>query len=104
MADSRRVHALAHRVAEGITGRPVLFRWLLAGPLTLIMTLLIMAGMSVWIPAGAARLNNIALPVILFPLIWAAVFFYAVLDDKLPRVAAVMTAAMLGHIVLIMIG
>ncbi len=68
----------------------VFARWIVAGPLTLACSVLVMAGMSVWFPAGAAGINHIAFPLILFPAIWAALFFYAVLAQKPWRAGAVL--------------
>ncbi|MCW1429809.1 hypothetical protein [Novosphingobium sp. JCM 18896] len=60
-----------------------------AGPGAFIIALVIMAGMALWLPQGAAQIDNLVLPLILFPLIWAALFFHACLDGKLGRVAVV---------------
>ncbi|MEM1275144.1 MAG: hypothetical protein AAGH74_01335 [Pseudomonadota bacterium] len=79
------------QIAGGISARPLLVRWILAGPMTLIASFLIMAGMVFWIPEGEARIDNIAVPVILFPLIWSAVFFYVSIEQNLPRGVIIMT-------------
>jgi len=60
-------------------------RGLLAGPLALIAACLIMAGSALWVPPGAAQVNNLVLPIVLFPLLWSALFLYACLDKKLAR-------------------
>lgn len=57
-------------------------RWLVAGPLTLIVSILTMAGMSAWLPKGSAGIDHLAFPIILFPAIWSVLFFYAVLESK----------------------
>ncbi|WP_210425050.1 hypothetical protein [Spongiibacter thalassae] len=67
-------------------------RWLrvlLAGPLVVLCALLTMVGASVWMPAGAAQLNNVAIPLLLLPLIWGALFFYACLTSRLGRACGV---------------
>jgi len=67
-------------------------KWLrigLAGPGAVIVAVVTMAGMALWLPAGAANIDNIVLPLVLFPLIWAALFFHACLDRRLGRVALV---------------
>ncbi|TVV71941.1 hypothetical protein [Sphingomonas solaris] len=67
-------------------------RWariLLAGPGAVIVALVVMAGMTRWVPAGAAGIDNLVLPLVLVPLIWAALFFHACLDRRLMRVAVV---------------
>lgn len=51
-----------------------------------------MAGGAVWIPRGAADIDNLVLPIVLFPAIWAALFFYSVLDRKLARAWGVILA------------
>lgn len=71
---------------------PGMQRWLrigLAGPGAAIVAVVIMAGMTLWLPRGAAGIDNLVLPLVLFPLIWAALFFHACLDRKLSRIAAV---------------
>lgn len=67
-------------------------RGVLAGPVALIAACLVMAGGAVWLPAGVAKVNNLVLPVVLFPLLWTATFLYACLDKKLARAYAVMGA------------
>lgn len=67
-------------------------RWIriaLAGPGAVIVALVMMAGMALWLPGGAAGIDNLVLPLILVPLIWAGLFFHACLDRRLGRVAIV---------------
>lgn len=78
-----------NRLAAAIARRAVLMRWILAGPAALLAAVLVMAAMPVWLPAGAAGVDNIVYPIILAPLIWAVVFMYAVLEERLPRGLAV---------------
>lgn len=61
----------------------------LAGPGAIIVSLVAMGGMTLWLPGGAAGIDNIVAPLVLLPLIWVALFFHACLDGKLSRVAAV---------------
>ena len=42
-------------------------------------------------------MNNIAYPILLAPLLWAAPFVYACLAEDLPRAAAVMLGAALAQ-------
>src|SRR3546814_12284447 len=82
-------------------------RWILGGPAALIAAVLIMAAMPVWLPAGAGGVDNIIYPIILAPLIWAVVFMYSVLEEKLPRglaVAAGVILVMGGMVVLSVTG
>lgn len=67
-------------------------RGVLAGPVSLIAASLVMAGGALWLPEGNAKVNNLVLPVVLFPLLWTATFLYACLDKKLARAYAVMGA------------
>lgn len=62
----------------------------LAGPATLIVSVLIMAAMSLWLPEGNANIDHLVVPVILFPLIWSAVFFYVLLENNIKIVSSVM--------------
>lgn len=71
---------------------PRLSKWIrigFAGPGAVIVALVVMAGMALWMPGGAAGIDNLVLPLVLFPLIWAGLFFHACLDSRVGRVAAV---------------
>ena len=75
-------------------------RWLrvaLAGPGAVIVALVMMAGMALWLPGGAAGIDNLVLPLVLAPLIWAALFFHACLDRRLGRVAIIAFALFIVH-------
>lgn len=66
------------------TGR----RWsrvLLCGPIAFVLSVALMAASSVWLPKGAAGIDNLVVPVVLFPAIWATLFFYTLLDRRLAR-------------------
>ena len=60
-----------------------------AGPGAVIVTIAVIAGMAIWLPGGMAGIDNLVLPLVLMPLIWAALFFHACLDRRLGRVAIV---------------
>eukprot|EP01137_Pigoraptor_chileana_P017420 Opistho-2@75469 len=76
--------------------RPRLWpRVLLAGPLAFVAAGLIMGGGALWLPEGAARIDNLVLPIVAFPAIWAVVFFYACLDRRIGRAYVVVLAAAL---------
>lgn len=64
-------------------------RGLLAGPVCFAASAAVMAGGVLWIPKGAAQIDNLVLPMVFFPAIWAIVFFYACLDRNLLRAWAV---------------
>jgi hypothetical protein len=72
-------------------------RILFAGPGAVIVAVVVMAGMSLWLPGGAAGIDNLVLPLVLVPLIWAGLFFHACLDAKLGRVALVALGLLLVH-------
>ena len=61
----------------------------LAGPITVLLSAMTFAGMPLWLPRGAAGIDHIILPLILLPAVWAMLFFHAVLDRSLARVAIV---------------
>lgn len=62
-----------------------------------------MAGAALWYPEGAAHINNIIVPIVIFPAIWAVFFFYFMLDRKLGRawsvagVLLVLNAGLIGQ-------
>jgi len=56
-----------------------------------------MAGAALWYPEGPAHINNIAVPIAVFPAIWAALFFYLMLDRKLGRAWVVAMVLLLVH-------
>lgn len=72
-------------------------RGVLAGPVCFITAFVVMAGAALWYPAGPAQINNIAVPIIFFPAIWAALFFYLMLDRKLGRAWGVAMLLLLVH-------
>lgn len=72
-------------------------RIMAAGPGAVIVALVVMAGMPLWLPGGAAGVDNLVLPLVLAPLIWAALFFHACLDHRLMRVGAVAIALLVVH-------
>jgi hypothetical protein len=80
-------------VSTVVSASPRNSRWrtvarvMLAGPIAALLSAMIFAGMPLWLPHGAAGIDHIVLPLILLPAVWAALFFYAVLDRSLVRVA-----------------
>ena len=75
-------------------------RFWLAGPVTFIIAVMVMLGMATWFPKGVADIDNIILPLISFPLIWAVVFFYAYLDRSIRRIALVLSCLAITHAIL----
>lgn len=76
-------------------------RWLLAGPVVFAVAGLVMSGGALWVPAGPAQIDNIVLPIVLFPAIWALLFFYASLDRRLGRAYAIVLGVGVVHALLI---
>jgi len=75
-------------------------RWtriLFAAPGAVIVAIVVMAGMTRWVPGGAADIDNLVLPLVLAPLIWVALFFHACLDRRLARVAIVALGLAFTH-------
>jgi hypothetical protein len=88
------------------TGSYATRRWsrgLLAGPVAFVTAATVMAGGAAWVPPGAAQIDNIVLPIVLFPAIWALLFFYTCLDRRLLR-AWVLTLALLALNALLIAG
>lgn len=79
------------------SSRRLWMRCFLAGPVAIIVALTLLAGMPLWLPGGAAGIDNLAVPLVLAPLIWAGLFFHACLDRSLTRVAMIAGALFLVH-------
>lgn len=69
-------------------------RFWLAGPVALLVSIFFMASMSLWLPEGEAGINQLVVPVVLFPMIWAVAFFYPLLDWNIKRATIVMLSAL----------
>lgn len=90
--------------ARALTARQhLILRWVLAGPVTVIVAVLALMGMPVYLPRGAGNVDHLVIPLVLFPIIWAALFFHAVLDHKLKRVATVAAFVAIANIGLLTI-
>lgn len=72
-----------------------------AGPGAVIITIAVIAGMTLWLPGGSAGIDNLVLPLVLMPLIWAALVFHACLDRRLGRVALVALGLLVVHAALV---
>lgn len=72
-------------------------RIIFAGPGAVVVAIVMMAGMTLWLPEGAAQIDNLVLPLVLAPLIWAGLFFHACLDRKLGRIAFVAVGLLVVH-------
>lgn len=83
------------------------WRWILAGPVAIVVALLTLMGMPLYLPPGVGNVDNLILPLVLLPVVWSALFFHAILDRSLARVAAVtasVAALNIGFIVIQMFG
>jgi hypothetical protein len=74
-------------------------RALLAGPCAAGLTALVIAVMPSWVPKGSGGVDHIAFPLFFMPAIWGLIFFYALLDRNLARVAIIMTAIAIVHVI-----
>jgi FlaA1/EpsC-like NDP-sugar epimerase len=72
-------------------------RFWLAGPVAVVVSVLIMAAMSLWLPEGNANIDHLIVPVILFPLIWGTVFLYVILENNMKKVSLIMALLFLGN-------
>ncbi len=64
-------------------------RFWICGPVCFLLAVIVMLGMALWFPVGAADINNIVIPLVLFPALWAGIFFFAYLEPRLMRVCFV---------------
>lgn len=76
---------LAVRLGTAVNARPLLTRWLLAGPGAVAAALLFVMAMPVWLPEGAAGVDHVVWPMVLAPLIWALICTYACVEENLAR-------------------
>lgn len=70
-------------------------RWVLAGPVAVAAAVAVMAAMPLWFPQGAAGIDQLILPLILFPAIWAVAFFYACLAENLVRASVILIGVLI---------
>jgi hypothetical protein len=76
-------------------------RALLAGPGAAALTVLVFAAMPYWVPKGAGGVDHIAFPLFFMPAIWGVIFFYALLDRSLARIAIVMSILAVVHLIVL---
>ena len=77
-------------------------RGVLAGPLSFICSWLLMAGAALYLPGGAAGVDNLVFPILLFPLVWSCLFLYTLLDERLARAYLVVFALCGLHALLLL--
>ncbi|MEM9684902.1 MAG: hypothetical protein AAF942_16645, partial [Pseudomonadota bacterium] len=51
--------------------------------------------MPLWFPEGAAGIDHLMMPLLLFPAIWAGAFFYACLTGNLARASVILIGLLL---------
>jgi len=56
-----------------------------------------MAAMSLWLPSGKAEVDHLVLPLVMFPLIWSAVFFYVILEKNIKRAWIVLLLVLIAN-------
>ena len=76
-------------------------RALLAGPGAAAVTALIIAAAPSWVPKGSGGVDHIAFPLFFMPAIWGVIFFYALLDRNLARIALVMGVVAAVHLIVL---
>src|SRR5262244_3001477 len=79
----------------------VWLRVLLAGPCAAALTFLVVAAMPYWVPKGAGGVDHIAFPLFFMPAIWGVIFFYALLDRSLTRIAVVLGLIAVVHLIVL---
>jgi putative effector of murein hydrolase LrgA (UPF0299 family) len=55
--------------------------------------------MPSWVPKGSGGVDHIAFPLFFLPAIWAVIFFYALLDRSLVRIAIIMAVVAVIHLI-----
>ncbi|MEM7741814.1 MAG: hypothetical protein AAF225_13560 [Pseudomonadota bacterium] len=76
-------------------------RWVLAGPVTLLIAILLMAATPFWFPKGASNIDHLVFGILLFPAYWAVPFTFAIMADKLWRATGILAGTGLISILMI---
>lgn len=74
--------------------RGLVLRWVLALPVALVASLLVMGALPHVMPEGSAGVDHLVIPVMLFPGIWGGLVFYVVWTERLGRASMVMASVM----------
>lgn len=82
----------------------LILRWILALPVSLIASVLVMAVLTYLVPDGAAGINHLVLPVVLFPVIWAGFVTYVLIADRVWRTTKIMALIIGLSIAVVSIG
>ena len=81
--DLRKLDAFVGKLDRRLGARPTLTRWVLAGPLGFVLSILSLAGLPHLLPVGAGGVNHLLLPVIFFPVLWTIYIVWPVMVDRL---------------------
>lgn len=84
--------------------RRLIARWILAGPLAFIVSVLIMASMPMWMPMGAGNVNHLAFSVLLFPAIWVAIVMYVLLEENMTRATVLLVILFFANGIPVVLG
>jgi len=76
-------------------------RDLLGGPLAFIASFLVMCGSVLWLPAGAAQVDNLVIPILIFPLLCTLSFIYILVDSRPARAFSVLGLMVVGHLAML---
>lgn len=88
-------------VAASMPARDTILRWLMAGPLTLLAAVVMMASMPLWLPVGSAGIDNLIFPILLFPAFWAGFFLYSLIEARPVRGIGIIMAIIIVNAALI---
>jgi len=78
---NHRLNALDRHIAP----RAVFWRWILAGPVAFVLSVLMMAMLPLVLPPGSGGINHLVLPVLFFPLLWSLCCIWPVATETLGR-------------------
>lgn len=90
-------------LAGRIEKYPRLWRWILAGPMGFVLSVLTMATLPLVLPSGAGGINHILMPVLFFPLIWAGYILWPLVADRIARCAAWYFALLLISLIVLLL-
>ena len=91
----QKLNAFVRKMDHKLDARPTLTRWILAGPVGFILSILSLAGLPHLLPAGAGGVNHLLLPVIFFPVLWSIYIIWPVMAERLGLCALMFLALFL---------
>ncbi|MEM8794486.1 MAG: hypothetical protein AAGE61_02875 [Pseudomonadota bacterium] len=74
-----------------IDRHPTAIRWILAGPLAFILTVLSLAALPHLLPVGRGGIDHLIYPTIFIPITWSVFIIWPVMTEKLTRCLAIYT-------------